>query len=42
MQGLLERAVSLLEENNRLLSQQVAGRQPGENQATVPPASAAR
>jgi len=28
MQRLLERAVTLLEENNRLLSQQIAGKQP--------------
>jgi hypothetical protein len=30
MQRLLERAVTLLEENNRLLNQQIAGKQPGQ------------
>jgi membrane protein implicated in regulation of membrane protease activity len=41
MQQLLEKAVTLLEENNRLLNQQIAGKHSEENQATHPPAGAA-
>jgi hypothetical protein len=41
MQQLLEKAVSLLEENNRLLNQQIAGKYAEEKQATTPPAGAA-
>jgi hypothetical protein len=41
MQQLLEKAVSLLEENNRLLNQQIAGKYSEEKQATAPPAGAA-
>jgi hypothetical protein len=37
MQQLLEKAVSLLEENNRLLNQQIAGKYSEEKQATAPP-----
>ena len=36
IQQLLERAVTLLEENNRLLSQQMAGKQPEENREQTP------
>ena len=38
MQQLLGRAVTLLEENNRLLGQQMAGRQPEQKQEQTPPA----
>jgi hypothetical protein len=40
MQQLLEKAVSLLEENNRLLNQQIAGKYSEEKQPTAPPAGA--
>jgi hypothetical protein len=39
MQQLLERAVALLEENNRLLNQRIAGVQPDEKQGTTPTAA---
>jgi len=38
MQRLLERAVTLLEENNRLLNQQIADKQPNEEREKIPPA----
>ena len=38
MQRLLERAVGLLEENNRLLNQRMTGRQPEEKQEATTPA----
>jgi len=38
MQRLLGQAVTLLEENNRLLNQQIAGKRPDENREKTPPA----
>jgi flagellar motor component MotA len=38
MQRLLGLLVALLEENNRLLNQQIAGKQPDEKQEKTPPA----
>ena len=38
MQRLLDRAVTLLEEKNRLLNQQVAGNQPDQKREQIPPA----
>ncbi|HVM71450.1 MAG TPA: hypothetical protein VMT91_06800 [Anaerolineales bacterium] len=36
MQRLLERVVTLLEENNHLLNQRLAGKQPNEKPETIP------
>jgi predicted Holliday junction resolvase-like endonuclease len=41
MQRLLERAVTLLEDNNRLLNQQIAGKQPDEKREKTQPAGEA-
>jgi len=38
MQRLLGQLVALLEENNRLLNQQITGKQPDEKQEKTPPA----
>jgi hypothetical protein len=38
MQRLLGQLVALLEENNRLLNQQIAGKQPNEEREKNPPA----
>ena len=38
MQRLLGQVVVLLEENNRLLNQQIAGKQPNEEREKIPPA----
>ena len=41
MQRLLEQVVTLLEENNRLLNQQIAGKHPDEKTEATPPAGEA-